>query len=221
MTKTEATIDHLAKILWNYHLMHHKLERADAILVLGNHDLRIADYAIELFKASWAPLIIFAGGVIHKNAKLNVSWDEPEAVVFRKHAIMRGIPEKQTLVECRSKNTGENFQYTAKLLAERGLIFTKFIIVQKPYMERRTFATGKVHWPDKTLIVTSPPTSFDDYVKGNVPKNQVISFLVGDLQRIKVYGEKGLQAPQTIPEEVWAAYLQLVELGFKDRLLKE
>jgi hypothetical protein len=45
--------------------------------------------------------------------------------------------------------------------------------------------------------------------------------MVGDLQRIKIYGENGFQAPQEIPEQVWAAYRQLVDLGFTDRLLKE
>lgn len=221
MIKTNSEIDDLAKILWNYHLMHHKLELADAIFVLGNHDLRIADYAITLFKSGWAPLLIFSGGITHKNPKLNIDWDEPEAKIFARHAVERGINEERIIIECQSKNTGENFQMTGKVLKEHGLALNKFIVVQKPYMERRTYATGKIHWPDKTLVITSPPTSFEDYVSGDVPKKQIISFMVGDLQRIKIYGERGFQAPQEIPKEVWLAYSQLVDLGFTDRLLKE
>jgi uncharacterized SAM-binding protein YcdF (DUF218 family) len=221
MTENETQVDKLAELLWNYHLMHHKLEHVDSIFVLGNHDLRIADYAIDLFKAGWSSMIIFSGGVIHKNVKLKVHWDIPEAEMFARHAIEKGIPASQILTEANSKNTGENFQFTGKLLAERGLNFKKFLLVQKPYMERRTYATGKVHWPDKTLIITSPPTSFEEYAKGDVPKKQIISFMVGDLQRIKVYGEKGFQIPQDIPADVWDAYEKLIELGFTDRLLKE
>ena len=45
--------------------------------------------------------------------------------------------------------------------------------------------------------------------------------LIGDLQRIKVYADKGFQVPQHIPENVWAAYHQLVQLGYTDHLIRE
>lgn len=44
--------------------------------------------------------------------------------------------------------------------------------------------------------------------------------MVGDLQRIAVYGKNGFQIPQDIPEKVWHAYEQLVALGFDKHLLK-
>jgi len=218
---TTKTVDDLAKILWDYHLMHQKLEHADAILVLGNHDLRIADYAISLLKAGWSCKIIFSGGVIHKNAKLKVFWNAPEAVIFARYAVENGIAERDILVESKSTNTGQNFELTGQLLQDLGLDYQNFIVVQKPYMERRTYATGKIQWPRRTLIITSPPTSFEEYTSGEVPKQQIISFMVGDLQRIKVYGENGIQAPQHIPENVWSAYEELVRRGFTDRLLKQ
>ena len=43
--------------------------------------------------------------------------------------------------------------------------------------------------------------------------------MVGDLQRIRVYAERGFQIPQEIPDEVWAAYEELVQLGFDERLV--
>jgi hypothetical protein len=45
--------------------------------------------------------------------------------------------------------------------------------------------------------------------------------MVGDLQRIKIYPEKGFQIPQEIPSDVWDAFEQLVELGFDKHLAKE
>jgi uncharacterized SAM-binding protein YcdF (DUF218 family) len=221
MSKPDYSTDELAEILWNYHLLHHKLEKSDAILVLGNHDIRSADYSVELFKQGWAPIMIFTGGAIHQNPKLEVHWELPEAEIFAQRAVELGVPENAILTESRSKNTGENFELTARLLGERGIEAKSFIVVQKPYMERRTLATGLKHWPNAHLIVTSPPTTFEEYVSGDVPKNQVISFMVGDLQRIKVYPEKGLQVPQEIPDQVWHAYLHLVERGFTDRLIRE
>ncbi|MFX1547197.1 MAG: hypothetical protein ACFFCU_13430, partial [Promethearchaeota archaeon] len=53
----------LAKIIWNYHHMNHKLEKSDCILVLGSHDIRVAEYAASLFLEGWAPIIIFSGGI--------------------------------------------------------------------------------------------------------------------------------------------------------------
>jgi len=44
--------------------------------------------------------------------------------------------------------------------------------------------------------------------------------MVGDLQRIKYYPEKGFQIYQEIPEEVWKAYEELVKMGFDKQLIK-
>jgi hypothetical protein len=43
--------------------------------------------------------------------------------------------------------------------------------------------------------------------------------MVGDLQRIKVYPEKGFQVYQEIPDSVWQAYERLVALGFDKQLI--
>ncbi len=58
---------------------------------------------------------------------------------------------KSILIEKNSTNTGENVQFTRKLLAEHGLDPQKFIVVQKPYMERRAFATFLRYWPEKEV----------------------------------------------------------------------
>ena len=103
-------------------------------------------------------------------------------------------------------------------VAERGIDPQKFILVQKPYMERRTYATFKQRWPEKDIAVTSPRASFDDYLNGYTNKalssDDVIAIMVGDLQRIRVYAERGWQIPQEIPADVWQAYEQLVAAGY-------
>ena len=43
--------------------------------------------------------------------------------------------------------------------------------------------------------------------------------MVGDLQRIMVYPERGFQIEQEIPNEIWAAYKELVTLGFTKYLI--
>jgi hypothetical protein len=87
-------------------------------------------------------------------------------------------------------------------------------------MERRSYATFKKHWPEKNLIVTSPQIDFTDYPNADVTIEKVINIMLGDLQRIRLYAEKGFQIFQEIPNEVWEAYEDLVELGFDEQLIK-
>jgi uncharacterized SAM-binding protein YcdF (DUF218 family) len=210
----------LAEKLWHYHHMNHSLGRADAILVLCSYDTAVAERGARLFLEGWAPLLIFSGGLgaITKNL-----WSEPEADQFAAVARRMGVPAEGILVENRSTNTGENVLFTKRLLAERRVDPRSFILVQKPYMERRAYATFKKFWPEKEAVVTSPQFSFDEYLKDHsnraLPEDEIVSIMVGDLQRIRLYPEKGYQIPQHIPEDVWAAYEELVGAGYDRHLI--
>ncbi|MFA6534555.1 MAG: YdcF family protein [Patescibacteria group bacterium] len=213
----QPKIDALAQIIWDYHLLHHQLKPAEAILVLGSHDLRIAEYAAQLFLQGYAPLLICSGGLGHLTKNI---WTEPEADQFAKIAIKLGMPQDKILIENQSTNTGENIIFTRQLLAGEGLKINKFIVVQKPYMERRAYATFKKVWPEPEIIVTSPPISFAGYPDKLRNKEDIIGIMVGDLQRIKEYPAKGFQIPQEIPTQVWQAYEELVKLGYTKHLIK-
>lgn len=196
--------------------MHHQLAKADCILVLGSHDTRVAERGAELYLQGWAPLLIFSGMLGNFTRE---SWTETEADRFAAIARAKGVPPEAILIENRSTNTGENILFTQQLLQQRQLDPQSFILVQKPYMERRSFATFKKHWPDKELIVTSPQLSFEDYPSPDIPIEKVIHIMVGDLQRIQLYPAKGFQVYQEIPADVWAAYERLVALGFNKHLV--
>jgi uncharacterized SAM-binding protein YcdF (DUF218 family) len=207
----------LAQQLWDYHHMNHELAKSDCILALGSHDLRVADRAAELYVEGWAPLVIMSGGLGNFTQEM---WTESEADKFAAIAIQKGVPADAILVENRSTNTGENILFTQQLLKEKGLDPQNFIVVQKPYMERRSYATFKKHWPDKNLLVTSPQISFDQYPTDEIPLQRVINIMIGDLQRIKFYPAKGFQVYQEIQAEIWDAYEELVALGFDKHLMK-
>ena len=206
-----------AKLLWHYHHMQHTLTKADCILVLGSHDTRVAQRGADIYLEGWAPLLLFSGGLGRLTAE---AWTQSEAELFAQIAIERGAPAEAILIENKSTNTGENILFSQQLLKEKGLSPQKFIVVQKPYMERRSFATFKKHWPDKELVVTSPKIAFEDYANAEIPMEKVINIMVGDLQRIKVYPEKGFQIYQPIPDEVWSAYEHLVAAGFNRQLIQ-
>jgi uncharacterized SAM-binding protein YcdF (DUF218 family) len=215
MTLTPHVLS-LAQTVWNYHHVNHTLVLSDCILTLGSHDTRVAERAADLYHEGWAPLLIFAGGLGRLTEGM---WTETEADLFARIAVEKGVPPEKVLTENRSTNTGENIQFVRQLLQEKGLDPQTFIVVQKPYMERRSLATFEKAWPGKRFVVTSPQLSFEDYPTTDISMEQVINIMVGDLQRIKLYPEKGFQTYQHIPGEVWQAYEELVALGFNKQLI--
>lgn len=213
----EKHIDELAEIIWDYHLLHHALEKADCIFALGCHDAGVANRAAELVLEGWADTLLISGGVpFDKDTS-----DMTEAEYFRGIAIDKGVPAASIIVENEATNTGENFQFAGRLLQQQDLDFNKFILVQKPYMERRTYATGMVQWRGKQLILASEKVSFREYLQKGIPRDRILNTMVGDLQRIKLYPAKGFQVYQDIPDHIWDAFEQLVRYGFDKRLVKE
>jgi len=216
----ERVRPHVERV-WHYHHMNHELAKADVIMVLCSHDTIVAERGAQLFLDGWAPRLVFSGGLGGITKRL---WTDPEANRFAGIAVAMGVPHDKILIENRSTNTGENVQFTRELLAERGLDPASFILVQKPYMERRTFATFHKVWPGKSIRVTSPQLSIDDYLArythDALSADDVISIMVGDLQRIREYPARGFQIPQEIPADVWRAYEELVKAGYDRHLLR-
>src|SRR5438132_4352583 len=108
----------LAETIWQYHQLNHEITTADAILVLCSYDLAVAERGAQLFLEGRAPLLIFSGGL---GAITKHFWKEPEADQFAAIAVKMGVPSGKILIENRSTNTGENVQFTRRLLAEKGL----------------------------------------------------------------------------------------------------
>jgi uncharacterized SAM-binding protein YcdF (DUF218 family) len=215
--KTNLMVDHLAERIWDYMHLNHTLAHSDLILALGSNDLRVAEYAADLYLQGWAPLLLCSG---HVGALTKDLFDKPEAEKFAEVAMSKGVSAEAILLEPESTNTGENVRFSRRLLQERGYDPQRIILVQKPYMERRAYATFMNFWPGKEIIVASPPIPFAEYPTARLTKELVINIMVGDLQRIRSYPGKGFQIPQEIPAEVWQAYEQLIALGYDKHLLR-
>jgi uncharacterized SAM-binding protein YcdF (DUF218 family) len=216
MVSKEVLVE--AKKLWDYHHLGHVPRPTGCILVLGSHDLRVAERGAELYLQGLSPILLFSGGL--GNVTRNI-WKEAEADLFARVALDKGVPSEAIFIENESTNTGENILFSRRLLAKRGLDPGEFLLVQKPYMERRSYATFRKQWPDKELLVTSPQISFEDYPNPEIPVERVIEIMVGDLQRIRIYPEKGFQIYQDIPADIWQAYERLVGWGFTRHLVAE
>ena len=214
---TESLINQLAQTLWDYHHLNHTLEKSDLILALGSHDIRAAEHAADLYLQRWAERLMFSGNV---GALTRGKFAKSEAETFADIAVGKGVPGSAILIESRSTNTGENIVFSRRVLQEHGLEPRSVIVVQKPYMERRAYATFLKFWPAPRVIVSSPPISWADYPTAELPRDQVINIMVGDLQRIRDYPARGFQIEQPIPEEVRRAFEQLVALGYDQHLIR-
>jgi len=212
------TDDDLARTLWDYMLLRHELTAADVILVLGSNDVRVGEHGAHLFLRGLAPLMVCSGHVGRLTAG---HFEKSEAETFADAAARLGVPRSAILLEPASTNTGENIDHSRALLASRGIHPRRVIVVQKPYMERRAWATFKRRWPEPDLQVTSPPIPYDDYPTPEIPRELVINIMVGDVQRMRVYADRGFQVPQPMPGEVWAAWEELVARGYTGHLVAE
>ncbi|MEV5649178.1 YdcF family protein [Nocardia sp. NPDC052254] len=202
--------------LWDYNLMGHEPRRVDTAIGLGSHDLGVATYAAELYRRGFFPTIVFTGA----NAPTTVAaFPRGEAVHYREHAVALGVPEPAVLVETQAANTGENIDFTRALLSASGHSVRSVMLICRPYQQRRSYATCRKRWPAVDVVCGSLPESVEDHVARIGDVDRVISMLVGDTQRVRVYAARGWAVEQRIPPEVDAAYARLVAAGFTGRLL--
>lgn len=218
MASNLSDIDRDATLVYDYlRMVGTPFKPADAIFVLCSLDVRVAERGAQLFLSGYGQHLIFSGGV----GKLTAGrFTKPEAEVFADIASQMGVPRDKIVVESRSTNTGENVRFTYDLLRDKGLQPRSLILVQKPYMLRRTYATFKKQWPDAQteFTVTSPLMDFASYPDEDNPKDLVINVMVGDLVRIRDYPARGFQIAQDIPDEVWEANLRLIAAGYDGHL---
>lgn len=228
--KPQDQITQDAELVYKYHRMDMPLPtKVDAIFVLCSLDVRVAHRAVQLYLDGHGRYLIFSGG----SGKLTADrFTKPEAEVFADIARAKGVPEEAIIIEAQSTNTGENVCFTHEIMRSRRLLggenaIRSFILVQKPYMERRTYATFMKQWPGigtsdegkrVNFSVTSPQLEWSDYPNEDNPRDLVVNIMIGDLVRIREYPGKGYQVSQDIPEGVWEAGQRLIAAGFDGHL---
>ncbi|XP_041654245.1 uncharacterized protein SCO4629-like [Cheilinus undulatus] len=205
-----------ARILWDYLCLHQPLKKSDVIIGLGCHDLRVAERSATLFLEGWAPWLLFTGNLGKQTAGV---WTRPEADVFLDVALRMGVPRMNILLETEATNTGENIRFSHRVLKERNIPVSSVILVQQPFMERRVYATFMRQWPDlrelKHAIVTSPQLSIFEYPHPTVgTASDLICYMLGVVERIRDYPDKGFQVEQQISTSALSAYHWFLQAGY-------
>ncbi|XP_056131290.1 uncharacterized protein SCO4629-like [Lampris incognitus] len=211
--------DKCARVLWDYLCLHQPLEKSDVIIGLGCHDLRVAERSAALFLEGWAPWLVFTGYLGNQTAGV---WTRREADVFLEVALRMGVPRRNILLETEATNTGENIRFSHRVLKESNISASRVIMVQQPFMERRVYATFLRQWPDLVghihVIVTSPQMSIWAYPHPSVgTASDLISYMLGVVERIRDYPQKGFQVVQEIPPSVLSAYHWFLQAGYSPK----
>lgn len=211
-SRPQQKIDQDARIIYDFLSWHEKEDaHADILLIPGSHDLRVADHAAALFRKGRASWLVCSGGY----GKITQdSFSKPEAQLFAERCIQQGVAPESIIQEPQATNTGENFTLSRLVLRKRGIQPRVGLIVCKPYMARRAWATGAKQWPDIRWMVDPAPIAFEDYAGPDTPREQLIELMVGDLQRMEVYARQGFQVPVAVPGPVKAAWTRLVQDGY-------
>jgi len=71
--------------------------------------------------------------------------------------------------------------------------------------------------------MTSPPASFAGYPDAHISREVLVSIMVGDLQRLRLYATpaRDFQIPVDIPADVWAAYEGLRDAGYDGNVIRD
>lgn len=208
-----------ARILWNFHHVGGALpDRVDLLLVTGSHDIRVAERAAQLLGANVvSPTHIVVTGGLGKVTRDSGISSEAQRFALRMKEL--GIDTNSVILEPTATNSGENFTNTKTLLDRLGYSVTTGLIVTKPYMERRMVATGQRQWPGVRWAVTSPAIEIEYYSTSDSPLELMLNLMVGDLQRLDIYADKGYLERQMIPDDVWAAFDTLKDAGFDQQVM--
>jgi uncharacterized SAM-binding protein YcdF (DUF218 family) len=163
-------------------------------------------------------VLVFSGGTSPTTA---ARFPRGEAVHYAEQAITLGDPSGAVIIEPHAASTGQNIDYSRHALAGAGIPVTSVMLISKPYMQRRAYATIRKAWPEVEPVCASEDISFDEYLKSIGDDRLVIDMLVGDLQRIIEYPARGFATAQDVPANVTDAYQRLIAAGYDSRLMKE
>jgi len=183
---------------------------ADVAIGYGVFDLTLPRFCANLYAAGRVKRLIFTGGIGAGTGDLG----GPEADIWREEVRRShpALPTDAIIVENRSTNTAENINYTADLLRRHHPALTfgdgikSALIVASPSRLRRVRLTMWKLQPAVTVFRALPSVDFDRehalYTRQGV---NYVEHLVGEIDRIVAYPQRGWIAEEPVPGDVLVA----------------
>lgn len=179
--------------------------------------MRVAKYAVDLFKKGFANHILFSGGL---NFFTKHIFPKSEAESFAEFAFSEKIPSEAKIIENNSTNTGDNILFSKHLLYSLNLKMKSIIEIRKPSMTLIIKLALDKEWNDVNFYISSPYYSLFDATHSHINLFMIINEIVGDLQRVIEYPKFGFQSETNIPDHFNNAYNSLIENGYNLHLIK-
>ncbi|MEO5499114.1 MAG: YdcF family protein [Candidatus Saccharimonadales bacterium] len=130
--------------------------KVDAIVAVSGGDTNArADEAIQLYKAGWAPRIIFSGAAADPTGPSN-------AEIMSRRATNAGVPETAVVTEEFSRTTAENALNTNEFI--KGQSIKNIILVTSAYHQRRASLEFSSILGPSVAIVNHPVATDKDWV---------------------------------------------------------
>jgi uncharacterized SAM-binding protein YcdF (DUF218 family) len=110
-------------------------------------------------------------------------WPGTEAEKFGEIAKNMGVIDEKIILEPNSTNTGENLEFSRKLLHTAGLPAQRIVVVHIPFMARRAYGCVRKQWAEAEVAFCLPNLDFASEMKED--KIEKLETMVGEVQRTK------------------------------------
>jgi len=188
--------------------------QADAAMGFGHFDLRVPRLCGELLSAQTCRRLLFTGGIGAGTGRLPGA--EADSFFGVLQAEFPRLSAADCLVENRSTNTAENIRFSRDLAQSRGLPWTfgagikTAILVAHAVRLRRVRQTWLQLASEVRIAAIAPATDYaTDFGLHQEQQASLIAQIVGEVERLMAYAEKGWIAPVAIPPDIFRAWLHL------------
>lgn len=123
-----------------------KCAPADAIVAISGGDTPArTQEAVKLYKAGWAPILVFSGAALDSSGPSN-------AAAMRAQAMAAGVPNGAIVIEETATDTAQNASRTVRLLGSA----RRVILVTSPYHQHRASLEFEHIFGENVEIVNHP-----------------------------------------------------------------
>jgi hypothetical protein len=214
MTGIPRKAERSGRVLWDYLRVDLPPKESRIILVMGCPDIMVAEHAARLMHENMAKSMIVSGG-----CRFSAADPRKEADVFADVIEGMGVDPDLVFRETRSTHTSDHFWQAEKDLGGSGFRPESAILCCAPVAEQRALATGRNRWVGVDLSLGGVPVSYEAYLQRSAAgAGYVLSRMVGEVERILAYPERGFMNPPETPVDpsVLRAY-ELLKKDFHDR----
>ncbi len=142
-------------------------QKSDIIFIPGTSQSAVTETAARLYCAGYAGYVLPSGMYSGKRGKFasekidkaRYAGEYATDWAYCRHILLaNGVPESAILREDRSTHTGENAEFSARVLKEAGIKVERAILCCQAFHARRAFMTYAKHFPDTEILVVPTDT---------------------------------------------------------------